>query len=102
MNLTQKQWTKSQKTTSNSVIIDVRTPEEYSLGHLKDSMLLNIRNPQVFMDGLAKLDISKSYFVYCRSGSRSEQACHIMKTKGITKCYNLIGGIIEWEGQINH
>jgi rhodanese-related sulfurtransferase len=52
------------------------------------------------MDGIEALDKSQTYFVYCRSGARSAQACQIFKQKGIVDCYNLLGGILEWEGEI--
>jgi len=41
-------------------------------------------------------------FVYCRSGARSAQACQIFKQQGIADCYNLLGGILEWEGEIEN
>jgi rhodanese-related sulfurtransferase len=52
------------------------------------------------MDGISSLDKTQSYFVYCRSGARSAQACQILKQQGIENCYNLLGGILEWKGEI--
>jgi len=52
------------------------------------------------MNGLAALDSTKTYFVYCRSGARSAQACQLLKHHGISDCYNLLGGILEWKGQL--
>ena len=46
------------------------------------------------------LEVSNSYYIYCRTGARSAQACQILKQKGIVNCYNLLGGIIEWKGEI--
>jgi len=46
------------------------------------------------------LDKTKKYYVYCRSGGRSGQACNIMQQMGFGNTYNLIGGIMEWEGPI--
>jgi rhodanese-related sulfurtransferase len=57
--------------------------EEYDESHIPDSKLLNIRNPQLFMDGLKDLDKSKNYYVYCHSGVRSVQACQVMKSFGL-------------------
>jgi rhodanese-related sulfurtransferase len=42
------------------------------------------------------LDPGKTYVVYCRSGSRSRQACILMYTLGFTNLYNLTGGMKEW------
>jgi len=98
MDLSQKEWTANQQAATGSVILDVRTPEEFEAGHIPDAELLDIRNPQGFMEGLASLDSSKTYFVYCRSGARSAQACQLMKQQGISDCYNLLGGIMDWQG----
>ncbi|MDG1761730.1 MAG: rhodanese-like domain-containing protein [Flavobacteriaceae bacterium] len=100
MDLSQESWTTKQTETEQSIIIDVRTPEEYNSGHLENAQLLNIREPQEFMNGLAALDSTKTYFIYCRSGARSAQACQLFKHHGISDCYNLLGGILEWKGQL--
>ena len=100
MDLSQDQWAKKQKASSDSIILDVRTKEEYNEGHLTDSNLLDIRNPVKFMEDISALDKSKTYYVYCRSGARSAQACQLLKQKGISNCYNLLGGIIEWKGEV--
>jgi len=51
------------------------------------------------MEKINYLDKKKEYFVYCRSGARSLNACLIMNNIGIDKTYNLKGGIIEWNDQ---
>ena len=87
------------KNDQNAFLLDVRSEEEYAESHIPNSNLLNIRNPQLFMDSLQDLDKSKNYYVYCHSGVRSVQACQIMKTFGFDNLYNLLGGISEWTGQ---
>lgn len=100
MDLTQEQWEQQQVAATNAVILDVRSQEEFDQGHIPQAQLLDIRQPQAFMDGIAELDRNKTYFVYCRSGARSGQACQIMQQHGIASVYNLLGGIMEWEGAI--
>ena len=100
MDLSQVQWAKNQNSSSNGIVLDVRTPEEYKEGHLPGARLLNIQNPVEFLEGINTLDTLKEYFVYCRSGARSAKACQILKQKGISNCYNLVGGIIEWQGEV--
>ena len=78
-----------------------KNDEEFEDSHIPDSKLLNIRNPQSFMDGLEKMDKSLNYYVYCHSGVRSVQACQIMKTFGYENLYNLLGGISNWKGEKN-
>ena len=47
---------------------------------------------------MEQLDKSKAYFVYCRSGARSARACAVMEQSGFPVTFNLLGGIIAWEG----
>ena len=51
---------------------------------------------------LDKLDKSKHYYLYCRSGNRSGQACALMNARGFSAAYNLMGGMIEWEGEVTY
>ena len=57
----------------------------------------NLTNEQ-WQERLAK-DESKSYYVYCRSGGRSQQACMLMNQMGIENTYNLKTGFSEWDGE---
>ena len=97
-NLTQAEWSASIPE-ENTVILDVRTPNEWAEGIIENAVLINILEPQSFMGEIEKLDKSKNYYVYCRSGARSGQACQVMNSIGITEANNLIGGILEWTGQ---
>lgn len=99
MDLTQQEWSAQQAASKDSIILDVRTSEEYLEGHIPNAKLLDIRDPHSFMEGVSELDVSKTYFVYCRSGARSTQACQIFKQHGMSSCFNLLGGIIEWQGE---
>lgn len=101
-NLTQEQWKESLEKDENAYILDVRTEEEFIEGYIPEATNLDIHKGQEFIDELGKLDKSKSYFVYCRSGARSAQACALMNQQGIENAYNLMGGITEWEGEITH
>jgi len=99
--LTQEEWTKKLSEDSNAVILDVRTPEEIEEGIIKGAMHIDIYTGQAFVDELQKLDKSKNYYVYCRSGNRSGQACAIMNSLGFDNAYNLQGGVLEWEGDLS-
>ena len=100
MDLSQDEWMEKYKKVKNHIILDVRTPEEFIEGHIPNAKLIDIRSPQEFMNKVNDLEVSNSYYIYCRSGARSAQACQILKQKGIINCYNLLGGIIEWKGEI--
>lgn len=99
-NLTQEQWKEGIKNDDNAYILDVRTEEEYIEGFIPNSTNLDIYKGQGFLDEVEKLDKSKNYYVYCRSGARSAQACALMNQQGIDNAYNLMGGITEWDGDI--
>jgi phage shock protein E len=66
-----------------AAVIDVRTPEETSMGFLEGAQLFDIQNP-TFMDMLSTLDPAADYYIYCRSGNRAGQAIEIMKQAGFT------------------
>lgn len=99
-NLTQDDWIKKLEDDNNSVVLDVRTQEEIDLGMIPNSIHIDIYKGQGFIYKLEELDKAKSYFVYCRSGARSGQACAIMNQLGFANAYNLVGGINEWKGEI--
>lgn len=78
----------------NAVVLDVRRPEEYAAGHLQGARNLDWLNPAAFEKGLQGLDKSRTYFVYCRSGKRSNAAAKRMKREGF-KVYDLSGGYLK-------
>ena len=82
------------------VILDVRTPEEVEEGYIPGATNIDIYLGQEFLMELEKLDKSKNYYVYCRSGNRSGQACAIMNSIGIENAYNLEGGFMNWQGEV--
>ena len=73
---------------AESIIIDVRTPEEYVAGHLDGATLIDIKDAS-FDAKMAELDPNASYIIYCRSGNRSAQAVERMKEAGFTNLTDL-------------
>jgi rhodanese-related sulfurtransferase len=96
--LSQNEWALQLKSDSKSIILDVRTDAEVEEGMIPDAIHLDIHQGQEFISALEKLDKTNHYYVYCRSGARSGQACSIMKQLGFTTTYNLMGGFNEWDG----
>lgn len=84
------------KTDTTAVILDVRKSSEYNEGHICGAILLDFLDTDSFMEGIDKLDKSKTYYIYCRSGRRSHNAALKMKDKGF-KVFDMKGGIIEWK-----
>lgn len=83
------------KSTKNFIVLDVRTPGEYSQGFIEGAQNLDYRNPG-FQAQAGKLDKDKTYFVYCRSGARSGAASDYMRANGFREVYDLQGGIQAW------
>lgn len=77
-----------------AVLLDVRTSMEVRSGALPGAVHIDIMSPS-FAAKVAALDRSKTYFIYCRSGNRSAQACQIMHRQGFD-VRNLMGGIGAW------
>lgn len=77
-------------------ILDVRTPEEWAEGTLKDATKINYKG-DTFEQEVEALDKNIPVYVYCRSGGRSAGAADVLKEKGFTKVYNLDGGISSWQ-----
>jgi rhodanese-related sulfurtransferase len=99
MDLNQSDWKLQFEANENSIIIDVRTEHEVAEGIIPDAINIDIYGGQIFIDKINKLDKSKSYFLYCKAGSRSSQACSLMNQLGFDKTYNLLGGFINWSGE---
>ncbi len=100
MNLSQEEWAKQLAEDQNGVVLDVRTPEEFEDGYIPNAVNIDIYLAQEFVDAMKALDPDKNYYVYCRSGNRSGQACAIMNDLGISNTYNLEDGFMHWEGDV--
>lgn len=98
--LSQEEWIEQMKGDENVVILDVRTLEEVEDGYIPNSTNIDIYLGQEFINEVEKLDKNKNYYVYCRSGNRSGQACTIMNSLGFTNTFNLEGGFMNWEGEV--
>ena len=100
MNLSQEDWKTKLENDSNAVILDVRTEDEWNEGIIPNAVLSDIYKGQGFIYKLDELDKSKNYYVYCKAGSRSAQACAIMNQMGFETTYNLEGGFMKWKGNV--
>lgn len=100
MNLKQEDWINQLEQDTNAVILDVRTEGECNEGIIPQAINIDIHKGQGFIYQIDELDKSKNYYVYCRSGARSEQACHLMNQMGFENTFNLLGGIMQWQGEV--
>lgn len=98
-NISKEDWKKLIVEKENTVIIDVRAPDEWVEGIQPNALQINFNSLVSFLHEIDKLDRSNTYFLYCRSGNRSAQACMYMHDYGF-KTYNLIGGMSSWDGDV--
>ena len=82
----------------NYVLIDVRQPSEYEMGHIPGALFMPLME---FESRLFELPSDQDLLFYCRSGSRSVAAALLAQDAEVTtgKVYNLLGGILQWSGK---
>jgi rhodanese-related sulfurtransferase len=75
-------------------VVDVRTKDEYDMGHIDRAMHIDYDE---FKDNFNKLDDykDKTVLLYCRTGNRSEKAAKILEKNGFKKVYNAEDGVEE-------
>ncbi|PKM73522.1 MAG: rhodanese-like domain-containing protein [Firmicutes bacterium HGW-Firmicutes-16] len=76
------------------IILDVRTEEEYTSGHITNAVLMSNETITDKMPDLLP-DLEAEILIYCRSGNRSAQAAKKLLSIGYTNVYDF-GGIIDW------
>ena len=83
----------------DAVIVDVRTPAEFTLSHITGAMNVNVQDEN-FAELAAELDPDKTYIVHCTKnpvGGRSSRALETLQALGFRNLYNLEGGYLAWQ-----
>ncbi|MGA0559721.1 thioredoxin domain-containing protein [Larkinella sp. VNQ87] len=80
-------------------LIDVRTPKEFSEGHLTNAVNIDY-NQADFAQAAQKLDPKRPVFVYCLSGGRSRAAAEKLREWGYGPVYELGGGYLKWSARL--
>ncbi len=83
------------KQAPGSVLLDVRTADEYRQGHVPGSLNVELNDLQIIPNKLPEKNTP--LFVYCLSGARSNQAVQILKRMGYLNVKS-IGGINRYKG----
>ena len=96
----QDEWLELLENDTDAIILDVRTKDEVDDGYIEHMQHIDFLDGELFLEEIEKLDKSKNYYIYCRSGNRSGQACDIMEQLGFKNTYNLEGGFMNWTGDI--
>ncbi len=80
-----------------AILLDVRQPDEYALGHLPNARNVPLQKLRDF--SLEVTDWDTPVYIYCRSGNRSLQAVTVLRGVGFTQVYDL-GGIMGYTGEL--
>lgn len=99
LHVSNTQWKEKIDQDPDAVILDVRTPAEWQEGIIPNAQMIDVMNTEHFQQKAQELDRDKNYFLYCRSGVRSMNACQYLDSLGVKNTYNLLGGITKWDGE---
>jgi thioredoxin 1 len=91
-----KTFSEKLKSTPNAVLLDVRTPGEFSKEYIEGALLADW-NSDDFQRRIDAIDKNVPVFVYCLSGGRSSSAAAAMRKQGYKEVYELQGGIMKWK-----
>ena len=80
----------------NALILDVRENNEYSEGHIINSLHIPLSSLKTRLADIEKHKTQK-VIIACRSGHRSSQACATLRKEGFEQVFNLSGGVMAWE-----
>lgn len=79
------------------VVLDVRTPDEFSEGHIDGAKNIDFLDDAKFKAEAAKLDKSKTYLVHCQAGGRSSKSLKVLQELGIKNLIHLDDGFGGWK-----
>ena len=82
-------------------LVDVRTSREYSRGHIKDAVNIDVFQKKAFTEYFERLDKSQPVYLYCRSGQRSQKTAARLLAMGFEQIFDLKGGILQWDKEFN-
>ena len=79
-------------------LIDVREPHEWEICRIPGARLLPLAT---LVGEMSTLDDTRDVFVYCKSGVRSAQAVRDLKRAGLTRVWNVAGGVLRWSTDVD-
>lgn len=83
---------------NGGTILDVREEAEYAFGHIKGSKSVAMDELE---DRLDELNKDQEIYVICRTGTRSDLAARKLSERGFTKVYNVLPGMVSWNGDLS-
>jgi rhodanese-related sulfurtransferase len=83
---------------SDIVLLDVRTPGEYQKEKIAGSINIPVDEVAAKVESMLP-DKSKTIYVYCLSGARSDIATDLMTQLGYTKVFSMTSGLLMWRSK---
>ena len=79
-----------------TVVVDVRTPEEFADGHLRDAKNIPLADLSARIGELEKSK-ARALVVVCQSGTRADKAARQLAAAGFNDVVSLDGGLTAWQ-----
>lgn len=79
------------------VFCDVREPEEFAQGHIPSALWIPLGE---LASRFAEIPRDQEVIMVCHSGRRSHRACEFLISQGYTQTINLLGGMLQWTGEV--
>jgi len=83
------------KNNKDVIMIDVRTPQEFSRGNIMGSINVPVDFVELKVEKVVT-DKNKTVYVYCLSGARSNMAVNTMVKKGYKNVFSMKSGLLAW------
>lgn len=84
----------------NLLVLDVRKPNEFAEGHVKNAMSLPL-SEMVDVAQIAQLEEDQNIYIHCAGGYRSVIAASLLKREGYHNLRNVLGGWVSVKEQKN-
>jgi rhodanese-related sulfurtransferase len=84
-----------------TVLLDVREPEEFAVAHLENSVLMPMQSIPSQLQRLEDMADENTVLVLCHHGVRSLQVVAWLRAQGIENCYSITGGIDRWSRELD-
>ncbi len=80
---------------AGALLLDVRTPAEFSEGHLEGALNVPVQELEAKWAALG-VQADREVVVYCRSGARSARAKGMLEARGVKRVIDL-GAMSNWK-----
>lgn len=81
---------------AKNILVDIRTPEEFASGHLKNAINIDFFDENFVTNFEGQFDKNDTIYIHCKSGGRSTKAVQLLEAKGFKHLVHLDGGILQW------